>query len=263
MKPFIVFILFILSFSSSSNAKTKNESLSIHLVGFNVPRFVIDENRGEFIQLLKKIASKTGIDLKISITPPQRALLLVKQGRVDGYFPGLNELKRYLPELKTLDTNPFYFKKDFLFSQIETSESLKESHLKGKKICLTTGYPYDHKFVEKHKFQIESSSSDYGCLRMLAAKRVDYFMGELMSGVSALNEISDNDRKLVKLIPNSISSLPVFFSFKESEKSRKVVSLFNRELEKMRASSELSQVFNEVKREVGEKYNFTYDPSVP
>jgi polar amino acid transport system substrate-binding protein len=235
----------------------------IHLVGFNVPRFVVDEDNGEFIVLAKKIAKQAGIKLKISIAPPQRTLLMLKQGRIDGYFPALKALKKYIPKLETADTVPFYYKKDYLFTNVKTQKSVDSKFLKDKKLCLTSGYPYDDKFVKNQNFVVESSASDYGCLRMLASGRVDYFMCELMTGFSALNEISEKDKNQIQLIEKPISSQPVYFSFQKTKKGEKAVKLFNTQIEKMRENGELTNLFEQVKQEVGEKYKFTYDPSVP
>lgn len=254
-KNWLIFFTFFFTLLDFSFAEEENA----HLVGFQVPRFVEDENTGEFVKLAKTVAKRAGIKLKISIAPPQRAILMLRQGVIDGYFPGLNELKNFSEEFKTSDSVPYYFKKDYLFFN---KENVKLA-LTEKKLCLTTGYPYDQSFVKKHKFKVEFSPSDVGCLKMLALKRVDYFMCELMSGFSALNKLNPKVRSSIDLRKDPIASLPVFFTFADTEKGRRLSSKFSKVLKQMRKNKELSKLFEPVKKLVGEKYQFTYDPSIP
>lgn len=231
----------------------------VHLAGFPVPHFIESDSKGEFIQLAKSIAKSNNLKLKISIAPPQRVLLMAKQGLIDGYFPGLAEIKKFADGLKTIDTIAFYYKKDYLF----TYKGNKNKNLLGSKICLTAGYPYDHNFVKQHKFQIEFSPNDQGCLRMLALERVDFFLGELISGFSAIEKLEAKEQKRIELLPKPIASLPVFFSFRHSDRASRLVKLFNQSILSMRKNGQLSKLFQSVKAELGEKYQFSFDPLVP
>ncbi len=72
--------------------------------------------------------------------------------------------------------------------------------LKGKRVGLTRGYWYSDSILKRKDFKFEKSSSDEANIRMLKLKRIDYFVGEMTTGIHVINTLKLN--KMIKCNKN-------------------------------------------------------------
>jgi len=237
--------LMTLLISFSIYAKDK-----IVLGSFNIPEFVTSKDSGVFIDLVKEIGRRTNIEVEIVLRPPKRTITSFATGQVDGYFPALDYFNK---GLSTANTAPFYYKKDFFISFQDSSQ------LRGKKVCLTSGYPYEKSLLENKDLTFLYTHSDQTCIQMLLKKRADIFVCELHSGVSALKNLNV---RAIHISPTAISKLDVFFSFQDSKKGQRLAKIFSNEILEMRKEKTLSQFFKSSIKHVNEFVNFGYDPTV-
>lgn len=229
--------------SYSSFAKT------IVLGTYKIPQYVRSHDRGEFIKLARTLAERNGINLKIVVYPPRRTLQFFNNKQIDGYFPSLDILNKG----KVSKSRNYYYKKDFLFFDKNTPISA----IKGKKICLTGGYPYAPSILNAKDVDYHFAGSDDSCLEMVKRGRVDGFVCEGLTGVAAINKLGLKD---IKVNQNPLSTLPVYFAFQNSNEGRALAKLFSKEIRKMEKSGELSKLFTEAKNRV-KYYLRSYDPT--
>ncbi|EQC45321.1 ABC transporter substrate-binding protein [Bacteriovorax sp. Seq25_V] len=235
----------LILFSLSVFAREK-----ITLGTFNIPEFVTSKDSGAFVDLVREIGNRLDLDIEIVLRPPRRTLSSFASEQLDGYFPALDGFNQ---NLKTSDTTPFYYKKDFFFSYEEVK------NLKGKTVCLTAGYPYEKSLLENKELNLIYTHSDQTCLQMLIKKRADFFVCELHSGVAALR---DSGIREIHIFPQAISKLDVFFSFQDSIKGRRLSKLFSAEINRMRKDKKLSNFFEKSTKYVSEYVKFGYDPTI-
>ncbi len=215
-------------------------SQATEIIGtFEIPQFVQSENKGNFIDLVKKIEGAVGEDFVISVRPSKRIIANFNHKNIIGYFPALDVDERE----GSYDSTPFYYKKDIFFHRKGGNDNLK----KAKKICLTRGYPYAD-FVLKNKgTEIFYSDSDTSCLKMLNLGRVDGFVCEAISGFSALKKLNF---KSITANKKTLSSMKVYFSFLRNNRGKKLSEAFTREIEKMKKSGELNNIFKVVREDI-------------
>jgi polar amino acid transport system substrate-binding protein len=234
---------FIFLLSSSAFAKT------ITLGTFKIPQYVRAHDRGEFIELARTIAARSGINLKIVVYPPKRTLQFFQSKKIDGYFPGLDILNK----TKVSKTRNYYYKKDFLFFDQKTPISKME----GNSICLTGGYPYAPSIMNAKNVDFHYAGSDDACLEMVKRGRVKGFVCEGLTGVAAIEKLGLAG---IKVKQEPLSTLPVYFAFHDNREGQYLAKLFDRELKKMEESGELSKLFTQAKNRV-KYYLRSYDPT--
>lgn len=240
-------IKLVLTFLLGINLSIAKEVITIGT--FPIPQYVISEKEGVFVDLLKSVSNKSGIEFKVVLYPPKRTITMFHNGQIDGYFPGLDILNSY----PVYNSTPFYYKKDYLFS---FGKEIKNPD--GKSICLTDGYPYHPSIIKNQKVNYTFASSDESCLGMLSKKRVDGFLVELHSGIHALKSLGF---KGIVVNPKPLSVQNVYFSLQRSPLGKEVADKISKAIEQMKNSGELSKFFEKSSKQVSEFAKFTYDPT--
>tara|TARA_R110002072_G_scaffold534_7_gene4119 strand:+ start:26021 stop:26743 length:723 start_codon:yes stop_codon:yes gene_type:complete len=227
-------VIYFFSFSLYAN-----EVRELRLGAFKIPKFIEDNKSGNFIKLVQRIEKKIGKKFNILIRPPKRTYLSFNNNELFGYFPSL-EVDKINDSYKS---HPFYYKKDLFFRNINGVRSFR----KAKRICLTRGYPYSKEIMERKGLSISYSESDESCLRMLQIGRVDGFICEAISGLSALSVL-----KFGNIVANEkpLSSIPVTFAFIKTKEGKKIAESFSKELRLMKKNGELNEIFKDVYKKI-------------
>ncbi|MCB9060567.1 MAG: transporter substrate-binding domain-containing protein [Halobacteriovoraceae bacterium] len=225
----------------------------IRFVSYSIPQYVISESKGEFIDLIKKIASEIDVDIEIKIYPPRRAILAFQNGEFDAYFPGLDILNT----LPFFNTVPYYFKKDYLF--FRTGEEIKS--ISNQKICITRGYPYDQKILLKKDINFTTAESDEACIKMLKAKRVNGFLCEMITGTIAIASLG---YKNISVDPtNVLSSAPVYITFSRNKKGKKYSEIFSKKISEYIENKYLEKLFRPSIDKVTKTFGPGHNPFIP
>jgi polar amino acid transport system substrate-binding protein len=227
-----------------------HEVTDFKIFTFEIPQYVRSETEGEFIELTK-LLFKHHSDLKFNVYPPARAYMAFDKSKNAILFPYLESTMKK----KVLKTHAFYYKKDYLFYISQKPKKLNNSHL-----CITMGYPYDMNYIKRMKFKVTKAISDEACLKMLTKARVDYFLGEVLSGARA---IINTQVKNIKFYKKPISSTPVYFAISDTLEGQSLLRNFNKELSNLRSSGKLKEIFNEAKQNLKNVLNIEYDPTNP
>lgn len=224
----------------------------IKLVSYKIPDYVLSKDQGTFITLAKDILKESKYSYDIELFPPKRAVLNFELGKVDGYFPSLDVLNKGAVQ----KTEPFYYKRDYLFSLREMPKDLLRSNKK-LKICVTNGYPYDIKKL-KVKYELLKSASDEVCFEILKKKRADYFLCELHTGITAAQNTGVRN---YFIHPEPISILSAYFAFQNNPRGKELATSFSEVIKKMKKDGRLSKYFSSSVERIKKVVNFGYDPT--
>jgi ABC-type amino acid transport substrate-binding protein len=249
LSPFKVIFYLSLLFSTASFSQ------EVKMLSFKIPEYVTSSTEGTFIRLTKDISQKIRRSINIELYPPKRTVLNFNLQKADGYFPALDVLNKG----KVLKSEPFYYKRDYLFSlkKIEQGILKKSKEAKKLKICITRGYPYNLEKVEV-PYELLETTSDERCFEVLKKKRADYFLGELHTGIKAANNSS---LEKYHIYPEAISSLPVYYAFQDNERGLELRNKFSKEIQKMKADGQLSKYFKSSMDRINKVVPFGYDPT--
>lgn len=189
--------------------------------------------------------------IDIYMLPPGRSYQKFENSKDAVLFPYLNFGLKEQPYI----SDPFYYKKDYLFYYADFLIDIEKSHL-----CITQGYPYDREYIKKMQFKLTEAVSDEACLKMLAKKRVDFFLGEALSAAKAIvNSKVEN----INVIKEPVSSIPVSYAITKSEKGKDIRDKINSKLKSLRATKSLSPIFDKAKQNLNKVLKLNYDPTSP
>ena len=210
MKNILLSVLFFLS-SSVFSAET------LTIATYPIPLMVESKNEGVFIELTKALAQEANVELNIVLLTPQRAFQELDTNNADGVFPAL---KSIMPEDYEL-SDSVYVKRDYAFT-VKGKPLLETiADVSGKRVAITSGYPYSEKLMADKSIQFVVTSRDEQNVKMLLAGRVDAFVVE-ESGLKAFlnngleGEISYNSAK-------PLSEQDVFFAFQKNIRGKNML----------------------------------------
>jgi hypothetical protein len=223
---------------------------SFEFYTFEIPQYVQSEEDGEFIRLANLIFKEES-DIDYILLPPGRAYQKFNKAQHAVLFPYLNFGLKKTPYI----SDPFYYKKDYLFYVGEKKKPLAASRL-----CITQGYPYDTEYIKQKQFEVTETISDEACLKMLAKQRVDYFLCEALSGAKAIiNTKVEN----INVLKDPVSSIPVSFAISRSKQGKEIRDHINKQLNLLRRTKSLKRIFNKAKQNLNKVLKLNYDPTSP
>jgi polar amino acid transport system substrate-binding protein len=230
MKNILLSVLFFLS-SSVFSAET------LTIATYPIPLMVVSKDEGVFIELTKALAQEANVELNIVLLTPQRAFQELDTNNADGVF---SELKSIMPEDYEV-SDSVYVKRDYAFT-VKGKPLLETiADLSGKRVAITSGYPYSEKLMADKSIQFVVTSRDEQNVKMLLAGRVDAFVVEEKSGLKAFsnngrkNEISYNPAK-------PLSEQDVFFAFQKNISGKKFADKINTALQVLRYNGTFARI---------------------
>lgn len=251
MKYFFVCSLFLIFI----NSVTASEKKSLTFGTFPIPQYVQNSTSGEFIKLMKEISKRAGVKPTFQLYPPKRSLQYFGAKKFDGFFPSLEIYLKQIP-FKAKTTIPFYVKRDHIISLKENSSI----DIKGKRLCLTSGYPYDEDYIKKHKLVVSYSKSDDACLRMLILKRSDVFLGELATAVHAILQLEKAHWSDFSIRQSFVSETPVYIAFKNDKKGEQLSQKFSSIIEELKNDGYYDNLFKDTKEQIRKMFNLDFSP---
>ncbi len=205
----------------------------ITVVTQSIPLMVESENKGVFIDILRKFFEKTGVEVEIMLLPRNRAFDYFRNKKALILLPGVGPEPLGDAYLKTVN---FYEKRDYLFYRKGDHYSSIQS-LKGKTVGITNGYPYAPEILETEGVHFEAAPSDEMNFKKLRKNRIDAFLAEEFSGLTALKESGAEGIVYDKEKP--LSKLPVYIAVRDSEEGRKWHRFLNEKLKEMNKNAPL------------------------
>lgn len=234
MKSFLCVLALLSPFAISAETLT--------IATFPIPLMVVSKNEGVFIELTKALAQEANVELKIVLLTPQRAFQELDANKVDGVFPAL---KSIMPEDYEL-SDSVYVKRDYTFTIKGKAPLETIADLSGKRVAITSGYPYSERLMADKSIQFVVTSRDEQNVKMLLAGRVDAFVVEEKSGLKAFlnngleGEISYNSAK-------PLSEQDVFFAFQKNIRGNNFANKINAALKVLRDNGTFTRIMDKAK----------------
>lgn len=233
MKYIFMCVLSALSVSAFSADK-------LNIATFPIPLMVESKDKGIFIELSKAIAKEAGFDLSIKVLPPQRTLKEFEMGNVDAIFPALS----ITMPTKYEASDSVYIKRDYAFTLKGQPSLATIADLSGKRVAITSGYPYAQALTSDTTIRFDKANSDEQNVKKLLAGRVNAFVVEEKSGLKAfLNDGSESKISYNQKQP--LSEQEVFYAFQKSAQGKKYADRISSALKILKANGSFSRIMSQ------------------
>ena len=218
-------------------------------VAYPIPVHVEGPDKGLFVELNKTLAESVGIEIRIDVMPPPRALLALSEGSHEALFPALDVLFP-LDQLPPRTAEPIDCKEDFVFTRRGETRLRTLEDLRGKTVAITRGYPYAPEVTSSDLFEIEEGRTDEINLQKLIAGRVDAFVLDEKTGIEAIRRMGIAD--LVQYDPSvPVSRQEVYIAFRDTERGRALAVEFSNALAQLKHSGRYAQITRGITFEAG------------
>jgi len=231
----LFFLIFVLSFSQFAVAD------SCKFVTFPIPLMVESSEKGIFIELTKEIGKRSGLDISIEVLPTKRAVHEFGSAKFDGFFPGLD----IMFNKKISPSNEIYIKYDFAFTKKGSGLITTVEGLAGKKIGITSGYPYAKEIITNKSLDFETANNDLNNTKKLSAGRIDVFIVEEKSGLKALE--SSGVTNIVYPKGKPLSKQKVYYAFQPDSKGKQFASKISEALLSMKKDGTFEKIMSRAK----------------
>ncbi len=213
---------------------------TVKIASFPIPLMVESPTQGIFVELTLEIARRADVSIIITVLPPMRTISEFESLAIDCVFPALDPT---MPGPVAKST-PIYNKVDYVF-YLKTAPLKTLKDLEGKRVGLTRGYPYSKELTENKKIIISYVDSDVANMKMLGAGRIDAFVVEEKSGLSAL---AQSEQTNIAYDPKQfLSSLAVYYAFHATEQGKILAEKFSKALQSMQADGSFAALMAKAK----------------
>ncbi len=208
---------------------------------YQIPLMVESKDKGVFIDLVKEVAKRAGVQIDIVVMPPKRTVGSFHAGKIDGFFPCLDVLL----QKDASKSDPIYVKQDFAFTRSDSPTIGTVAGLEGKKVGITVGYPYAKAVISNPKIKLESAASDVLNIKKLARGRIDAFVVEEKTGLKAMKEAKASNIHYDKTKP--LSRQDVYFVFQATPEGKTLADKFSKALADMKKDGTFAQIMSKAK----------------
>ncbi|SMF58185.1 substrate-binding periplasmic protein [Pseudobacteriovorax antillogorgiicola] len=201
--------------SVSARERQRGQARLDNLIGtFKIPGLVEADQSGKlegvFVQLARQVVLGGKPSSEIILLPPKRVKYLIAKNMLLGFFPATERMEEGASD-KYCRSTAFAEKLDYVYFLNNTKPAHSMRDLKGKRVLVTAGYPYDPKILKNPDVEITFGVSDEASLKMLNLGRVDYFIGEELSAAIALEKLGYSNIRYNNRFP--VGTEQVFFVF--------------------------------------------------
>lgn len=200
----------------------------VHAVTFPIPVHVESETRGVFIDLVKAVAKEAGLTVDIAVVPPLRAHYEFRLGQRDVLFPALDI--DYSPGATIVrSSETIDCKEDFVFTKRGTPLLRTLADLKGMRVGITRGYPYERSLMNATGLDLEAADSDEVNIRKLIAGHIDAFVLDEKTGLQAFKDLGLTDRMQYDRT-HPLSQMDVYYAFQNTPAGKELAQRFSQAL---------------------------------
>ncbi len=198
MKPksiiYRMIVLFLFCFLLSSRANAGKE---ITIVSSNYPPHIYKENgeiKGLRVEFLTELFKRMGYRYVPKVAPWSRAVIMVKEGKVDGicsiWYKPEREAFLYYPKL------PYVLEIQAIYQRIGEKEIPYRTpkDFKGLRVGTIRGFAFPKEFLESPFFKIQTVSTDKQNFIKLAMGRLDVVISDSIVGDYMIRQEGLQDR---------------------------------------------------------------------
>ncbi len=188
-----------------------------------IPRLVVDEHHGAFIELTRTISKRANLDIEIIVAPAKRAVKYFHDQYFNVLFPGLDVY--FSPEKLMIQSSEcILIKQDFVFTKQGAPLLKTIKGLEGKHVGITFGYPYTRELTENPLIVLEDAPTDESNIKKLLKGYIDAFVVELIAGLQAAKNTGAVDQiQYDSTAP--IAQQKVYYAFQNSETGKRLEAI--------------------------------------
>ena len=205
-------------------------------------------HQGYVNHIIKEAFASQGLEVGFIYLPWKRAFEETRQGKFDAtsYWYDNDERREAMLFSDTVITNRivFFQRQDAPKVQWKNVEDLAPYRM-----SITLGYTYSQEFYGAIDSKILNPiivSSDVQNLKLLMAKRVDFFATDEMSGYYMAAQLSIDPRKLSVIEPALIKPQGYLLAGKINPDSQLIINTFNRGLRTIKANGKYQKILNRI-----------------
>ncbi len=209
----------------------------VKLAVFQIPQLAESKDKGVFIDFMKEVIKRSGLDVDFDVFPGQRAIasFYTQERHVIGPILAIalkGEFHR---------SSSFFQKQDYVFVKKGSPPINDLKGLEGKRVGLTTAYEYPPEVQHAKSFTVDPAASDVLNMKKLEAGRIDAFIVEGMSGMAAAIEAGVADK--IEKSPTPLYSLDVFYAFNATPHGKAASEAFTKAIDSMAQDGTLKRIF--------------------
>lgn len=246
---FFILTIFLLSFNfeNTIHAGTRCDTTNyknikkINIVSPELEGGATNDGSGIYFELLKLIYSPVGIIVKTDIAPFIRVNMLLTKNKTDAsvsFYSSEVALMNGLDYYKT-PKRPINTERLTAIFKNNSDEWNFPNSLKGKRVAWMDGYSYEKGIPVDYEYQ--RITSQLQGLKLLQMGRIDYYLDNEFDIKRTIKE-SNFDAQQYSM--QSILENKLYVAFSKTQKSNKLIELFDCRMDELRESGELEKLYN-------------------
>jgi polar amino acid transport system substrate-binding protein len=249
----IVFVLVGILFATQAIG---GEVLKLAILDFPPYEFKDSDNiEGISVRIVREVFRRMNQPISIELYPWPRALMYLKQGKIDGLFEVLKNAEReefadYSQVVLMYESASLFVLKD---SSIAFDGDL--SKLKGFTFGKRHGFSYGQKFDQAIKKEVISTITEEvemeNLLRMLNAGRIDILIGDKYGTPYLYNKMKASKKhkavnvfKKIKRLSPDVESTPAYMVFSKKNRLGKIRDRFDNILLEIKSDGTYGNILN-------------------
>ncbi|MEN0036446.1 MAG: transporter substrate-binding domain-containing protein [Cellvibrio sp.] len=205
-------------------------------------------HNGYVNHIINEAFASQGLKVEFVYLPWKRAFEETRQGKFDAtsYWYENDERREAMLFSDTVITNRIVF---FQRADAPKVQWKTFNDLAPYRMSITLGYTYSGEFYQAIDSKLLNPiivSSDVQNLKLLMAKRVDFFATDEMSGYYMAAQLSIDPRKLAVIEPALIKPQGYLLAGKINPDSQLIINTFNRGLRTIKANGKYQKILNRI-----------------
>lgn len=196
------------------------------------------DGKGLYHELWNEVFTKNGVTIELVYAPYKRCDESTKERGEYDVFPGDYEAteKSLLPKYALgVDLLTVAYPKDALEKWTD------QSVLEGKRVAWERGYEFNTAGLITAKVQVNEFTKLDAALQMLANNRIDFLVDYEQALGEKIKELKIEDK--ITVAPNVIKGPRYYMTFAKTDKSKKLIEIWDREMAKLEKSGKLQALY--------------------
>lgn len=223
---------------ASVSAFAEGEPTSIKICTPEWEYYTQKDGTGLYHELWDEIYTKSGVTVELEYAPYKRCDEYISGNNSYDAFPGDyvgTEKKLITKHELGVDWVSVAYRKDTI------KKWTGESQLEGKRVAWERGYNFNTSGVITAKVEASDFTNLDAALKMLNAGRLDFIVDYEQALNEKIKELELDNNLIVS--PNVIKGPKYYMTFTNTERSKKLIEIWDREMAKLKKSGKLQELY--------------------
>jgi ABC-type amino acid transport substrate-binding protein len=217
-------------------ARRKADDKTLHIAGPNWTNYFEPGEKGVAYEILNEIYAQENIKIIFDEMPYLRALKEVESGHADVMLDGF---RRYKPDKFDYPRLPNNISVLFALFKANCAQPWQgRESLRGKNVVWIRGFQLD--LVLDVPVKIMEVSTYEQAFKLVKSERVDFYLDTEPTIKTQMKLLKLNEKDFCL---KRIFNIPLFLRFHKGDKARRMIEIYDRNMEKMYRSGRLKELF--------------------